>query len=93
MQLIESGKAKGIFPSDVIERAKPGGTGAYSDSGGAMDFAKDIAKVWLLSLHPNSVALHMMRLSLGHICLLQLLDEVLTLRLLCTGLVELTPKG
>lgn len=51
MQLLESGKAEGLFPSDVIERAKrylaaiPGGTGAYSDSRGAMVLRKDIAKV------------------------------------------------
>ena len=51
VQLIESGKAEGVFPSDVIERAKrylaamPGGTGAYSDSRGAMVLRKDIAKV------------------------------------------------
>ena len=51
MQLIESGKAEGLFPSDVIQRAKrylaamPGGTGAYSDSRGAMVLRKDIAKV------------------------------------------------
>ena len=51
MQLIESGKAEGVFPSDVIERARrylaamPGGTGAYSDSRGAMVLRKDIAKV------------------------------------------------
>lgn len=51
MQLLESGKAEGLFPSDVVERAKkylaamPGGTGAYSDSRGAMVLRKDIAKV------------------------------------------------
>ena len=51
MQLLESGKAEGLFPSDVIERAKrylaamPGGTGAYSDSRGSMVLRKDIAKV------------------------------------------------
>jgi len=51
VQLIESGKAEGLFPSDVIQRAKhylaamPGGTGAYSDSRGAMVLRKDIAKV------------------------------------------------
>ena len=51
MQLLESGKADGLFPSDVVERAKkylaaiPGGTGAYSDSRGAMVLRKDIAKV------------------------------------------------
>ncbi|CAK0772104.1 hypothetical protein CVIRNUC_003929 [Coccomyxa viridis] len=49
-ELIESGKAEGVFPSDVIERARrylaamPGGTGAYSDSRGAMVLRKDIAK-------------------------------------------------
>ena len=58
VQLIESGKAGGLFPSDVIERAQrylaamPGGTGAYSDSRGAMVLRKDIAKVRPSSLQP-----------------------------------------
>lgn len=51
MQLLENEQAKAIFPPDVIARAKkylaaiPGGTGAYSDSRGAMVLRKDIAKV------------------------------------------------
>lgn len=51
MQLLESAEAKNIFPSDVLARAKkylaaiPGGTGAYSDSRGAMVLRQDIAKV------------------------------------------------
>lgn len=53
MQLLENEQAKAIFPPDVIARAKkylaaiPGGTGAYSDSRGAMVLRKDIAKVRL----------------------------------------------
>jgi alanine transaminase len=51
MQLLESDKVGELFPSDVIARAKrylaaiPGGTGAYSDSRGAMVLRQDIAKV------------------------------------------------
>ena len=62
MQLLESGKAEGLFPSDVIERAKrylaamPGGTGAYSDSRGAMVLRKDIAKVQAAFLHLHTAA-------------------------------------
>ncbi|KAK9906640.1 hypothetical protein WJX75_005366 [Coccomyxa subellipsoidea] len=49
-ELLENEQAKAIFPPDVIARAKkylaaiPGGTGAYSDSRGAMVLRKDIAK-------------------------------------------------
>ena len=63
VQLIESGKAEGVFPSDVIERAKgylaamPGGTGAYSDSRGAMVLRKDIAKVLSCCSQFNCLAL------------------------------------
>ncbi len=63
MQLIESGKAEGVFPSDVIERARrylaamPGGTGAYSDSRGAMVLRKDIAKVLSCCLQVTCLAL------------------------------------
>ena len=52
MQLLDSDKVGDLFPSDVISRARrylaaiPGGTGAYSDSRGAMVLRQDIAKVW-----------------------------------------------
>lgn len=51
MQLLENPAAQSIFPPDVLARAKkylgaiPGGTGAYSDSRGAMVLRKDIAQV------------------------------------------------
>ena len=63
MQLIESGKAESVFPSDVIERARrylaamPGGTGAYSDSRGAMVLRQDIAKVLSCCLQVACLAL------------------------------------
>ncbi|CAL8462271.1 g1802 [Coccomyxa elongata] len=49
-ELMDNAQAQNIFPSDVIARAKkylaaiPGGTGAYSDSRGAMVLRQDIAK-------------------------------------------------
>lgn len=51
-----------LFPADVISRAKeymasiPGGTGAYSDSQGALILREQIAKVGFLCLscHPPS---------------------------------------
>lgn len=48
---MDNAQAQNIFPPDVIARAKkylaaiPGGTGAYSDSRGAMVLRQDIAKV------------------------------------------------
>jgi alanine transaminase len=51
MQLLDDERAQGIFPPDVLAHAKryltaiPGGTGAYSDSKGAMILRQDIAKV------------------------------------------------
>ena len=49
-QLLSSSKVGDLFPSDVVARAEkylaaiPGGTGAYSDSRGAMVLRADIAK-------------------------------------------------
>lgn len=51
LQLLDNPKAQEIFPPDVMARARkylaaiPGGTGAYSDSRGAMILRKDVAKV------------------------------------------------
>lgn len=56
VQLLLSSKVGDLFPSDVVARAEkylaaiPGGTGAYSDSRGAMVLRADIAKArtWAL---------------------------------------------
>ena len=51
MQLLELEGVEKMFPADVIKRAKeyldsiPGGTGAYSDSQGALIIREQIAKV------------------------------------------------
>jgi hypothetical protein len=62
-QLLDVPDVGKIYPADVIARAKhflaniPGGTGAYSDSRGAVPCRQDVCKVRILpqSLPPLNV--------------------------------------